>query len=145
MWEITALSQTNRVYCLGELISGGGEGGDGQTGEMSSVSEDVKCYREHEAVKGTGMAEWGHFKWEYQARPQWVTFESSLKGGKCARVVVGGKAFQMVVVSVQALGRERWAGPSSPQPSLDLGPRGGRVGVGQSCGLGVLWAFTLGS
>lgn len=48
---------------------------DRQVGDMSSVSEDVKCYREREAVKGPGMAEWGHCKWGHQARPQWGTLE----------------------------------------------------------------------
>lgn len=96
---------------------------DTQVGEMSSVSEDVTCYREHEAVKGTGMAEWGHCKWEYQARPQCVTFESSLKGGKCARVVVWGK-------SISDAGGER-TGPGvgavgrSQQPPAQPGPGAG--------------------
>lgn len=46
-----------------ELTFGGGEVGDRQVGEMYSVSEDVKCYVENEAMKGTGKAELGYFKW----------------------------------------------------------------------------------
>lgn len=107
---------------------------DRQVGEMSSESADVKCYREREAVKGTGMAEWGHFKWEYQARPQWVTFELSLKGGKCARVVVWGKSIsdgggECTGPGAGAVGRSQQPG----SPARSCGP------------LGVLWAFILGS